>query len=707
MFCFTESIMVRNRIRKTEPLNEDDVRKAVLEVVDQNKELRKTAYAYGIKPSTLFYRIKNERKRRNAVEDHQELKDYTRYSSLQSTSQVFTTEEEQLLQKYILKCSQMNYGLTYKQIRLFAYDYAKKLNKPICSKWDEKKEAGIEWLKGFMKRNPILTLRKPENTSLNRALNFTKANVEEFFANYERALLAKNFGPGIIYNLDETGISTVLSSPRIVAKKGVKQVGQVTSAERGTSITMCGIISATGNSIPPVFIFPKANFKNNWLKDAPPGSLGLANSPRSGWMTKELFVKVLEHIIKFTGCTNENPILVLMDNHETHCSLEAVSLAKSNGIVLVTFPPHTSHRLQPLDVAVYSPFKTKLAVAINDWMLSNSGCRLNIEDLPGRVKIAYEATFTIKNITEGFRKPGIWPVNKLAFGEGDFDASLVSSPEPVNIATPSTSTSEPSGENPDGFPEASKKANLEAGQKTPVKKIAPSFVSPEEVRPFPSKALSTNVRKNTRKKVKSRVLTETPEKDKIEEETLARIEKKKQAEMRKKMVEDRKLKRKLDQEKLNNNFTKQTKTKKTKKQRDSSESDIESESGIQYDDSTDTETFSEDSNKANLHKNASCSSNLTSFNIFDYVVVQFNTKKSVKHYVGQIIDKTGFTEYTVNFMKKQGEGMKFIFPDIRDTSLVEVHDLVLKLPIPTTSGCTSRTTEYSCFDIDLTRFNLS
>ncbi|GLV33551.1 hypothetical protein CBL_21471, partial [Carabus blaptoides fortunei] len=180
---------------------------------------------------------------------------------------------------------------------VLAYDYAKKLGKSICAtKWGNSKTAGIDWLQGFMKRNPLLSLRKPENTSLSRASSFTKHNIQEFFQNYERALQSKEFSPDRIYNLDETGVSTVLQSPNVVAKKGSKQVGQIVSAERGTSITICGIINAIGNTIPPVFIFPRARFRDNMLIGAPTGSLGLANSPSSGWMTRDLFLKVLEHM---------------------------------------------------------------------------------------------------------------------------------------------------------------------------------------------------------------------------------------------------------------------------------------------------------------------------------------------------------------------------------------------------------------------------
>jgi len=43
-----------------------------------------------------------------------------------------------------------------------------------------------------------------------------------------------------------------------------------------------------------------------------------------------LFVKVLEHIKKYSRCSNEDKMILLMDNHESNCSFEAVKYAKGN-----------------------------------------------------------------------------------------------------------------------------------------------------------------------------------------------------------------------------------------------------------------------------------------------------------------------------------------------------------------------------------------
>ena len=103
-----------------------------------------------------------------------------------------------------------------------------------------------------------------------------------------RNILRKSgtFPPGhSVYNTDETGVSTIVQSLDNVAQIGTKQFGQAVSDERGTMITVCMIISSVGNTVPPVFIFPRARLHDSPMFGAPPGSFGLVNSPQSSWIT--------------------------------------------------------------------------------------------------------------------------------------------------------------------------------------------------------------------------------------------------------------------------------------------------------------------------------------------------------------------------------------------------------------------------------------
>lgn len=57
-----------------------------------------------------------------------------------------------------------------------------------------------------------------------------------------------------------------------MAEKSQKQIAQLVSAERGELVTFGGIISASGNTIPLLVIFPRVHFKDQFMVGAPEGS---------------------------------------------------------------------------------------------------------------------------------------------------------------------------------------------------------------------------------------------------------------------------------------------------------------------------------------------------------------------------------------------------------------------------------------------------
>lgn len=160
---------------------------------------------------------------------------------------------------------------------------------------------------------------------------------------------------------------------------GVKQVGKITSGERGELVTACCAVNALGNHIPPYMIFPRKNWQDRMIYGAPVGTDGSTHS--SGWMTADNFVKFLKHFQKFTKCTPTSPCLIVMDNHDSHVSIESLTFAKNSGIHLLTLPPHTSHKLQPLDVSVYAVLKECYRNACDDWLLNHPGKAITIYDI--------------------------------------------------------------------------------------------------------------------------------------------------------------------------------------------------------------------------------------------------------------------------------------------------------------------------------------
>ena len=203
----------------------------------------------------------------------------------------------------------------------------------------------------------------------------------------------------------------------------MKQVGQITSSERGTLVTLCCCVNAVGQSAPPAYIFLRVHYKTHMLHGAPNGSLGLAN--QSGWMTSELFVDVFKHFLKFINSSTSSPALLVMDNHKSHSFAELIELARNHEVTIVTFPPHCSHRLQPLDVSVYGPFKTYFNSACQSCMVSNPRQPLTIYNLASLSSTAYYRAFTPSNITSGFQKTGIVPFDEHIFPEDVFLSSMV------------------------------------------------------------------------------------------------------------------------------------------------------------------------------------------------------------------------------------------------------------------------------------------
>ena len=319
--------------------------------------------------------------------------------------------------------SKLFYGLDKWKVRKLAFEFAKLKKKKVPNSWHARKIAGEDWLKGFRKRMSSLSLRTPESTSLARAMAFNRFNVNSFFDNLKSAI--DNFHPPAtrIWNLDETGINTVPKSRQILCKTGTRQVGQIRSGERGVNVTMCSCVSAAGMALPPAFIFPRVRFTSQMLRGAPAGSLGLANS--SGWMKQEIFPEVLSHFIENMPVSKDQPGILIMDNCKSHITLAAIDLAREHDLTLLTLPPHCSHKMQPLDVGVFGPFKRFYSSFCDEWHLTNPGESLSIYYVAELAKKAFAKSFTLENITSSFRKTGISPLNSEIFTEDDFLPSTV------------------------------------------------------------------------------------------------------------------------------------------------------------------------------------------------------------------------------------------------------------------------------------------
>ncbi|WP_341658275.1 helix-turn-helix domain-containing protein [Blattabacterium cuenoti] len=475
--------------KKRPPVDIDAVKLAAADVLDKGMKIRTAARKHGISKTTLDRHLKKNETLVNPQGTFE-------YIIKNDVRKVFTDKQELELVEYYKQAARLHYGLTKRDALKLAYEYGRANDvKNMPESWENQKSAGFMWLRGLRKRHPSLTLRKPEATSLSRATSFNKENVGLFFRKLKDVLSRYKFNPSKIYNLDEAGNSTVHAPPKIMCDKGAKQVGSVTSGERGANITMIVAVNAIGNHVPPMLVFPRVHFKMHMLNGAPTGSIGGANP--SGWSNEKLFIDYLNHFVQFVKPTADDPALLILDNHESHMSIEAIEIAKKNGVVMLTLPPHTSHKLQPLDCTVFGPYKTYYNVALNEWMVEHPGKPITIYDVASVIGKAFVKSFTKENIEKGFLVTGICPLDQNIFGDHEFLSSYVTDRPYEEAAVSVQSTS----------------SVTNAGVST--NPIASSSKSPEIIRPFP-KAQPRKAPSRGRQRGKTRILTDTPEKEDIQ-----------------------------------------------------------------------------------------------------------------------------------------------------------------------------------------------
>ncbi|VEN35500.1 unnamed protein product [Callosobruchus maculatus] len=697
----------------------------------------------------------------------------------------------------------MFYGLTPIEVRKLAYEMAVINNLKISQRWHDTELAGVEWYYGFRKRHPVLSLRTPEGCSLSRATAFNRYNVNNFFDNLETAMLRnESFGNGTrVFNLDETNTMTVQKSSKVLAVRGQKQVSKVTSGEKGTLVTTCYVVNALGNALPPVMIFPRVHFKQHMISGAPTGTLGLA-SP-SGWMNSSLFVKTMQHYIDHTQSSKENRSLLIMDNYEAHICIEAINLAKENGVTILTVPPHSTGKLQPLDVAIFKPFKTAYNAAIDSWMMRNPGKSFSIYEVAQCVKEAHMKSMTPANICSAFKCTGIFPFNRDIFSDEDFAPSEITNREisqhvtlpegeihtstrstmaqplnqPVTTSlqqrsslTPSTSglatdsveidtptnartlAVEMSIDNtvdtehfepqllsipPNVFnvnhatssipkdrpipvlsttsltakvvetdPSLDQK-NIASTSARPLKIIdtqAKTFSGPFDFRGIP-KAAPRKSGRAPRRKGKSMIATDTPNKEEIERRHQNKKQQQDVKKTKRKVLQSESSEEDDRQEKKNEKPTK----KKRQRQRKANMRNISySETS---EESSDISIYSEEEGCDDGEEEEVIDpDNFISLEATpkegNFVLVQFVAHKSKIFYIGKVIRRRAGTDFDITFLRKSLKVKNgYRSPDVPDIASVPLQDIKLILPPPTVGG-TKRQQQVYKFNINLSNLNM-
>ena len=153
----------------------------------------------------------------------------------------------------------------------------------------------------------------------------------------------------------------------------------------------------------------------------------VATSP-NGWIDDHLCLNWFKKV--FIPCATERntsgkPIILIYDGHHSHTAHAIRQLAHQHGIILFCLPPHTTHRLQPLDVAIFGP----LAKLYNRLVTAktNLGQRVTKYNVIEVYMEARDSAFKDETIISAFRTTGIHPFNANLFEDHEFAPSHATS----------------------------------------------------------------------------------------------------------------------------------------------------------------------------------------------------------------------------------------------------------------------------------------
>lgn len=522
--------------------SEMDMTRAVSSVLESRMTERAAASNYNVPRTSLQRRIKSV-----LGNEQTDMKPQLGYFK-----PTFEGNYEQILVEHLRDLDSRLMPLAKLEFLKLAYDLAENLEIPHRFN-KEKKIAGKDFYISFMKRHPELAYRKPQSTSLMRCVGFNKPQVDRFFNNLKALNNKYNFRPSRIFNGDETGVSCVHENDKVITIKGKRQVGKMTSGERGRNVTLMFSMSATGQFIPPLFIFPRKRMNERLMIGAPTESCAFPTT--SGWMTTEAFLKWMQHFVSFAKPTENDPVLLLIDGHGTHKELEIILFARAHHVYMLSFPPHTTHKLQPLDRAFMKPFKDQYNHACSLWMRANPGARINDYDIAKLVNDAYRKVCRLEIAANGFSCTGIHPFNPEIFTDLDFMGSALTNVEQrpststagasapttssVDLATPAQPSNESTGEHEPTLTEPTAANEEPASNEPTASNVEPTSTEPLAANePFTTEHTSANkstekptftsvlktisplpscsenrVTSRKRKAEKSEILTSTPNKE--------------------------------------------------------------------------------------------------------------------------------------------------------------------------------------------------
>ena len=268
---------------------------------------------------------------------------------------------------------------------------------------------GQDWVPRFIKRHPHLQVRLGRRIEAQRMSGVTKQVVMGWFDAYKDLVTRLHIQEHNVYNMDETGFSIgTMESTRIIVDSTLRTRHQAHQG-RQEWVSAVECICMDGTTINPLIIFKGQNVLQSWIPQEVINTWYFSANSK-GWTSNLHGVEWLKRVFEPTTRVKADgqQRLLICDGHDSHISGSFISHCMQNRISILILPSHTSHVLQPLDVAIFGPLKKRLTTALSHFNEAQLTRIQKAEWLAAYIK-ARADTFSTQNITSAWRGAGLKP----------------------------------------------------------------------------------------------------------------------------------------------------------------------------------------------------------------------------------------------------------------------------------------------------------
>jgi len=246
-----------------------------------------------------------------------------------------------------------------------------------------------------------------------------------------------------MYNMDESGIRIGQGKKEkvlVIYNKAARcEAGKAFSYK---TVIITETICADGHVIPPLIIFKGKTYQMRWYSETTiPNSYTIGVSD-TAYTNNEIALEWIKYFNLYTQNRTKGAYrLLIFNGHGSHKTLEFTQYCINRKILLACFPSHLTHKMQPLDVVIFQPFKHWYGKAVNQ-AYRTGAFKINKMEFLHLIPNVRKHIFKKVIIKAVFAETGLYPFNpKKVLNKLPLPRKATPEKDPmstINIATPRT-----------------------------------------------------------------------------------------------------------------------------------------------------------------------------------------------------------------------------------------------------------------------------